>query len=301
MDNTTVTHPNVYERMLAVMASVTGVLKDKAAPQAIGGYRFASHDAVVGALRAAIVENGLVIVPSIHEHGQDGNRTWMLVEVRVVNAQCPEDSAAVYTLGFGVDSQDKGPGKAMSYATKMALLKMFCLPTGEDIEDFDAPHLTRQSPPEDSERAIKCLGYWEQHGVSNNEVFRYLRIATIEDITPQHVEHLVGIVQSIKDGRTSIDETFRSARTIADIDPAEFHPPTVDDVTADEPPAPRDDAPPERAEDVKELNRQITKLVMELGIDGDTFDGIAGKICEGTIDQWSVDDLRKLAEVLEKT
>jgi hypothetical protein len=48
-------------------------------------------------------------------------------------------------FGYGIDNQDKGPGKAMSYAVKYAMLKTFCLETGDDPEKDDIPHLPAKS------------------------------------------------------------------------------------------------------------------------------------------------------------
>ncbi len=56
----------------------------------------------------------------------------MLVEF--INVDSPKEIIAVRTYGYGVDGQDKGPGKAMSYAIKYAYLKAFCLETGDDPE-----------------------------------------------------------------------------------------------------------------------------------------------------------------------
>ena len=56
------------------------------------------------------------------------------------------DLIDVETFGFGIDDQDKGPGKAMSYAVKYALLKTLGLETGDDPDmdqdvKFDDPNV----------------------------------------------------------------------------------------------------------------------------------------------------------------
>jgi hypothetical protein len=38
-------------------------------------------------------------------------------------------------MGYGVDPQDKGPGKAISYGVKYALLKVLGLETGDDPDE----------------------------------------------------------------------------------------------------------------------------------------------------------------------
>jgi hypothetical protein len=55
--------------------------------------------------------------------------------VRFVNVDDPQDFFDVETFGYGLDDQDKGPGKAMSYAVKYALLKTLGLETGDDPDE----------------------------------------------------------------------------------------------------------------------------------------------------------------------
>jgi len=49
------------------------------------------------------------------------------------------ESQEICGYGHGVDSQDKGAGKATTYALKYALLYSFLIPTG-DIDDADTVH-----------------------------------------------------------------------------------------------------------------------------------------------------------------
>lgn len=51
---------------------------------------------------------------------------------RFINIDKPEEYIEVETFGDGVDTQDKAPGKAMTYADKYALLKAYKIETGED-------------------------------------------------------------------------------------------------------------------------------------------------------------------------
>ena len=43
--------------------------------------------------------------------------------------------------GTGVDTQDKGVGKAMTYAYKYLLLRTFAIPTGEDPDKISSAEL----------------------------------------------------------------------------------------------------------------------------------------------------------------
>ncbi len=69
------------------------------------------------------------------------------------NIDDPQDKLDTCSFGFGVDTQDKGPGKAMSYMVKYALLKTLGLETGDD-PDFDQEAEHKDAIVEDLEARI---------------------------------------------------------------------------------------------------------------------------------------------------
>lgn len=122
--------PGIFERILGIMRELDYIQKG---PKSVNGqYRYASHDQVSAAIHPLLVKYGVVIIPSVEELRQEGNRTVVKLNVVFVNAECPTDSFHSTHYGYGVDQSDKGPGKAISYAYKYALLKTFCLETGDD-------------------------------------------------------------------------------------------------------------------------------------------------------------------------
>ena len=56
-----------------------------------------------------------------------GNQIFLRIETtyRFVNIENPEEFIEITTYGDGIDTQDKAPGKAMTYADKYALLKAY--------------------------------------------------------------------------------------------------------------------------------------------------------------------------------
>lgn len=112
-------------------------------------YRFVSHDQVTAKLHPLLVKHGIVVIPSVEELKQDGNRTVVKLAVLFRNADNPADSFYTFHYGYGIDSTDKGPGKAISYAYKYAMLKTFCLETGDDPDnDANAAY-----------EPVKCLDF----------------------------------------------------------------------------------------------------------------------------------------------
>ena len=123
---------NIYQRVLAVMDDLYYVQKED--KKVNGQYTFVSHDAVSAAIHPFLVKHRIVVTPTVIDHTIDGNRTVVNVEVNFVNADIPEEKITINSIGYGIDNQDKGIGKAVSYATKYAFLKMFVLETGDDPE-----------------------------------------------------------------------------------------------------------------------------------------------------------------------
>lgn len=121
---------NIYQRILSVMAEVDYIQKGE--KRVANQYRFCSHDQVTATIHPQLVKHGIMIIPTIKERKQDGNRTEILLEVKFINIDNPTDYFVVDALGYGIDTSDKGPGKAVSYAYKYALLKTFALETGDD-------------------------------------------------------------------------------------------------------------------------------------------------------------------------
>jgi hypothetical protein len=137
---------NVHQRLADAMGKVSYIRNEKKPGMQ---YRVVSHDKVTAKVRPALLEAGIVYYPIRCDYVQSGNRTECSVTVRFVNVDEPADYFDVPTLGFGVDASDKGPGKAMSYAVKYALLKALGLETGEDPDDeADTPPHSRENPHE---------------------------------------------------------------------------------------------------------------------------------------------------------
>ena len=124
---------NIYQKIIDVMGEIDYIQKGE--KKAIIGpqqYRFVSHDQVTAAIHPLLFKHRIAVLTSVVSSKQDGNRTEVTLSVKFVNADNPQDYIESMYLGYGIDSGDKGPGKAVSYAFKYAILKTFVLETGDD-------------------------------------------------------------------------------------------------------------------------------------------------------------------------
>ena len=132
---------NIYQRLAKVMGEVDYIQKEKKQGMR---YSIVSHDAVTAKVRPILLKHGIVYHISDLWYEQVGNRTQVKLVVTFVNVDDPLDRIDSHSIGFGIDDQDKGAGKAVSYAVKYALLKSLGLETGDDPDEnqdavFDNP------------------------------------------------------------------------------------------------------------------------------------------------------------------
>ena len=123
---------NIYQRLYGIMGDISYVKKED--KKVNNQYKFVSHDAVTKKAREAFLGWGVLCLPQDIVRVQNGNRTEMDMNLMFVNIDKTDDLIKVPTSGYGIDPQDKGVGKAYSYAVKYGLLKALSLETGDDPE-----------------------------------------------------------------------------------------------------------------------------------------------------------------------
>lgn len=135
---------NIYQKLQAVMRQVAYIKKD-ATVTGGGSYKAVTHDMVTAVVRPHFVEHGIVVVPRLIEGAvvdtgrktSSGNpiiRYEGRYEVSFVNVDEPTDICMIPVSAHAEDQGDKAPGKALSYATKYAILKALLLESGESDE-----------------------------------------------------------------------------------------------------------------------------------------------------------------------
>lgn len=133
---------NIYEKINKIMADTPYIFKDGKIEFGNTKYRAVTEENVLSMLRPKMIEQGLVMYPVTLEATKEGTLTTANMVFKVVNAENPEEYILVASGGQGADSQDKGIGKAITYANKYALLKMFLVPTGDDPDKVSSEEIT---------------------------------------------------------------------------------------------------------------------------------------------------------------
>ena len=132
---------NIYEKIAAIMMDVQYLAKDDHVSFGSTSYKALSEEKVTSIMRAELLKYNLVVFPISQATNRIGNITHVDVVYRMVNVENPDDSIEIASCGDGADTQDKGSGKAMTYAFKYMWLRTFALPTGEDPDKISTEEL----------------------------------------------------------------------------------------------------------------------------------------------------------------
>lgn len=143
---------NVYQRINEVRKAVEYVKKEKK----VETYTAVTHDQVTGLTRDQFVKHGILIIPNVlrREVHPTGTTTksgtpYVRLEVTyrfdVVNADEPTDRFSADIEAHAIDHGDKAPGKALSYAKKMLVLKLLEIESGDADEDREEQFKPKES------------------------------------------------------------------------------------------------------------------------------------------------------------
>jgi len=122
---------NLHQKILQIMREVQRIQKDDHVEFKTTKYKALSEEKVTSIMREKMIDYSLVVYPIKQDWSRQGNITHVDVTYRLVDTESG-DSIEIVSCGDGADTQDKGSGKAMTYAFKYMWLRTFAIPTGED-------------------------------------------------------------------------------------------------------------------------------------------------------------------------
>lgn len=141
---------NIHQRMAAITAELQTVAKNLNVETGKGkGYKAVSERDVIDAVKPLEAKHGVYSYPASRRvlesaaleseneyNGKVTKKTTFFERIetvyRFVNTDDPTDFIETTTFAEGIDSQDKGSGKAMTYGDKYALMKAYKISTGDD-------------------------------------------------------------------------------------------------------------------------------------------------------------------------
>ena len=153
---------NLAKAIISVMKEVKGMEKNSRVGSGNYAYDGTKDQDVKEVFNEVMAKHGLCILPTdIVEDTQidrwkEGDRMKQSIFTKVSTKYLllheSGESQTLAGYGHGVDNQDKGAGKATTYALKNALLASFLTPVGK-IEDSDSTHSNdHQTPPKKDDK-----------------------------------------------------------------------------------------------------------------------------------------------------
>lgn len=145
---------NIFQRVAAITSEVQTVAKNLEVTTGKSSYKAVSERDILDAVKPIENKYGVYSYPvsrevlesnlleNVKEYTDKGGNTTVTKSTtfmsriktvyRFVNVDKPEEFIETVTFAEGIDTQDKGIGKAMTYADKYALMKGYKISTGED-------------------------------------------------------------------------------------------------------------------------------------------------------------------------
>lgn len=178
---------NIYEKMAAITAELQTVAKNLTVQQTkTSSYKAVSERDILDAVKPIETKHGVYSYPVSRKilesnmlesesewQGKVTKKTTFMTRIetvyRFVNIEKPEEYIETTTFAEGIDSQDKGSGKAMTYADKYALMKAYKISTGDDPDQTasqDTKYTKKSKQPTPRENLIAKL---HEKGIDVNE------------------------------------------------------------------------------------------------------------------------------------
>jgi len=150
---------NLYQKLHAVMGGCKKLIKQEG-----GGlpYKSVTHNMVSTQVKQQFNEHGLMFIPICKSNSKDGNIHSVTVSCEIVDIDNGDKITIGDFPGTGIDSQDKGYGKALSYAFKYLLQKLFLMEIGSD-EEVDHNSQEAETGKQQTNAKVKkyCAGVTE--------------------------------------------------------------------------------------------------------------------------------------------
>lgn len=141
---------NIFQKMSAVTNELQTVAKNLVVSTGKNNsYKAVSERDIIDAVKPLEIKHGIYSYPYDREiiesqtleseseyNGKVTKKTTFFSRIkttyRFVNCDKPDEYIDMVTFAEGIDPQDKGSGKAMTYADKYALMKAYKISTGDD-------------------------------------------------------------------------------------------------------------------------------------------------------------------------
>jgi len=187
----------LLKKIQQVSIACKAIEKDMTVGKGNYSYKAVSDHAVTLRVKEAEEKNGIVSIPIKQELIKteivkkvidDNKESITYVDVVKLTLRIYDIESEKYidveSFGRGLDSGDKGFGKASTYARKYALLNAYKIATGEDP---DADPSKKEESKSETEKEIAVKNYIEQNAAYKKNIFEHFGVEKTEDLTKSNL------------------------------------------------------------------------------------------------------------------
>jgi hypothetical protein len=176
---------NIYQRINSVMVNNIYVKKGSAGQGTGVGY-----DDLISVLSPHLVKAGIVV--TAEKDGESSSRenkkgSYIYQSdylIHYINMDKPDDRFTTRIEAHAMDAGDKAPGKAITYATKTSMLKVFGIESGDNeesrAEQNDTDFITQEQQAEVYPLLCDANGMFTQKGTAACKAFKFNNIDEIK-------------------------------------------------------------------------------------------------------------------------
>lgn len=193
---------NLYEKIQAVSNEIKGIEKDMVVGSGTYSYKAVSDTQVTLKVKEAETKHRLLSIPvnqelissEVHKTiKKDNTEGLTFVEnikltLRIIDLDDTSQFIDIESFGKGVDTGDKGFGKASTYARKYSLLNAYKIATGED-PDAEKREQERVKKTEDEKR-VALANYYEKNNDDLQKMLKHFELGCFDDFSNEDIKHL---------------------------------------------------------------------------------------------------------------
>lgn len=202
---------NIYEKMLAATVEVGNVAKNLEVGIGKNRYKATGEADVLAAVKKIEAKYGIYSYPisrkivasdtytttKTYENGNSAESTTLFMRLEIVyrflNIEKPDEYIDIVSYGDGVDTNDKAPGKAMTYADKYALMKAYKIITGDDpVQDASGDIGKKAAKAQITPITVEQRSQMIALGIKLEDVAAYLKKAPNE-ITAEELQQAINL------------------------------------------------------------------------------------------------------------
>ena len=205
---------NLFEKLSAIQNDLPNVAKNLFVGEGKSQYKAVGEADVLAAVKPLeakhriysypvsrkVIDKDIITTTSTYKgETQERSKFFMRVETvyRFVDMDDPKMYIDITAYGDGIDSGDKAPGKAMTYADKYALLKAYKIITGEDPDQTMSEEGKTTRRQEQPDRIMEFYREIKRTGVSIKSVLAAVNLTKLDDLKGEILDNVIERLQAM--------------------------------------------------------------------------------------------------------